>query len=52
MRSLFYAYQRLQEVRRRNQALQDRVHEAGVVLAVLQAQVRVILLVGLLGEQR
>ena len=30
------------EVRRGNEALQDGVHEAGVILSILQAQVRVI----------
>ena len=37
VRSLLYAYKRLQKVWCRNQALQDRVHEAGVVLAILKA---------------
>ena len=42
MRRLFEADERRREIRGRNQALQDRIHEARVELAILKPQKRVI----------
>ena len=52
MWSLLQTQQSCQKVWRRNQTLQYGVHEAGVVLAILQTQVRVALLLGFFGEER
>ena len=52
MRSLFQTQHCRQKVWRRYQTLQYGVHEAGVVLAILQTQVRVALLLGFFGEER
>ena len=51
MRPFLQTYQRGQKVWRRNQTLQYGVHEARVVLTILQTQKRVVLVVSVLGEQ-